>query len=283
MTFLRSLKHDTVIFGDFNVDMLADSKSRKDYEKWLYAFDFKQQNVQPTSVTATSYTCLDEIIARFHTQTQTIPTTISDHFSVLGQIHLSTDGIKQKPSFRKPKDLRGIEGKNALKFLFLLNQKHKKIYTGGNHTIDSWMCWSLRSTNFHQVAKKELPGLQTTLKRLWRNEMFFSTNGYRIPVILTRKHKKERNLVTSVIRNAKTEANSNKLGKNPSTTTVYRTLKSQTRSNQLRDLQKKLHLLFKKRNIKRTLDQMVLAMKYSNAGRTGRRSFLQCVQWMPQG
>ena len=49
-------------------------------------------------------------------------------------------------------------------------------------------------------------------------------------------YKKQRNLVTSVIRNAKREANFNKLGKNPSTTTMYRTLKCQTRSNQSRDL-----------------------------------------------
>ena len=36
---------------------------------------------------------------------------------------------------------------------------------------------------------------------------------------------KQRNLVTSVIRNAKREAIFNKLGKTPSTTTMYRTLK----------------------------------------------------------
>ena len=44
LTFLRGLKHDTVIFGDFTLDTLVDSKSRNDYEKLLYAFDFKQQS-----------------------------------------------------------------------------------------------------------------------------------------------------------------------------------------------------------------------------------------------
>ena len=44
---MRSRKHDTVIFGNFNTDTLVDSKSRSDYEKVLYAVDFKQQNFQP--------------------------------------------------------------------------------------------------------------------------------------------------------------------------------------------------------------------------------------------
>ena len=42
------------VFGDFNIVTLADSKPRNDYEKLLYAFDFKRQNYQPTRVTATS-------------------------------------------------------------------------------------------------------------------------------------------------------------------------------------------------------------------------------------
>ena len=71
----------------------------------------------------------------------TIPTTISDHFSVLGEILLSTVGIKQKASFRKTKDLRGFEGEIALKFLFSLDQKSKQYLIrrerpyGENHLI----------------------------------------------------------------------------------------------------------------------------------------------------
>ena len=62
LTFLRRLKHDTVIFGDFNIDPFVDSKSRNGYEKLLYAFDFKQQIFQPTRDTATSSTYLDHFI-----------------------------------------------------------------------------------------------------------------------------------------------------------------------------------------------------------------------------
>ena len=37
------------MFGDFNNDTLVDSKSRTDYEKLRYAFEFKQQNFLPNS------------------------------------------------------------------------------------------------------------------------------------------------------------------------------------------------------------------------------------------
>ena len=56
LSFLERLKHNTVIFGDFNIVTLADSKSRNDYDKVLHAFDFKHQNLQAKRVTATSST-----------------------------------------------------------------------------------------------------------------------------------------------------------------------------------------------------------------------------------
>ena len=49
----------------------------------------------------------------------------------------------------------------------------------------------------------EMTRVTNKVKNAVANLTNFSTNGYRIPVILLGKHKKHCNLVTSVIRNAK--------------------------------------------------------------------------------
>ena len=93
-----------VIFGDFNIDTISDCRSKSDHEKLLYTLNFKQQRVQQTRGTATSITCLDRFITSFQMQTQVIPTTtkIRDHFSVLGEIPLSSDE-NENPHFEKQK------------------------------------------------------------------------------------------------------------------------------------------------------------------------------------
>ena len=40
LIFLRSLKHDTVSFVDFNIDIIKESKVETDYENILRAYDF---------------------------------------------------------------------------------------------------------------------------------------------------------------------------------------------------------------------------------------------------
>ena len=118
---LRGLKHESILCGDFKNDKTVDSNFRKDYKKLLSAYDFKHQHFKPTIVTATSSTFLDHLITSFQVQTETITKTISDHFTVLAETLLLTNEPKHQPSFRKTRDLRGIEGDRALKFLFLLN------------------------------------------------------------------------------------------------------------------------------------------------------------------
>ena len=43
LEFLRRLKNDTTLCGDFNIDTIKASKDKSDYEKLLSAFDFKRQ------------------------------------------------------------------------------------------------------------------------------------------------------------------------------------------------------------------------------------------------
>ena len=86
LEFLRSLSNDTIICRDFNIDTIANSKEKKDYVTLLLAFDFKCQNFEPTRVTPPSSTCLDHVVTSYKVKTDTIQTTMSDHFTVLGTI-----------------------------------------------------------------------------------------------------------------------------------------------------------------------------------------------------
>ena len=121
--FLRGLKRDSILFGDFNVNTSVDSTFRNDYEQLLFAYDFKQQIFRPITVTATSPACLDYFITSFQVQTETIPKTNRDHFTALGGILLLTNEPKHQLFFRKTRGVRRIKGDKALNFLFLLNQK----------------------------------------------------------------------------------------------------------------------------------------------------------------
>ena len=49
LNFLRCPKHDSMIFGDFNIDTIVETKEMKDYENLLTAFDSGKQNNLPTA------------------------------------------------------------------------------------------------------------------------------------------------------------------------------------------------------------------------------------------
>ena len=45
LQFLRSLKHDTILFGLFNIDTIKDSADKIKYENLLLAYNFRRQTV----------------------------------------------------------------------------------------------------------------------------------------------------------------------------------------------------------------------------------------------
>ena len=114
LEFLRNLKHDTILCGEFNIDTIKESKEKLDYENLLLAYDFKRQNSVPTRVTPTSATCLDHISTSYQINTGTIKTTFGDHYTVLGTIPglimKESQKIEVKQTYR---DMRKIKGENA--------------------------------------------------------------------------------------------------------------------------------------------------------------------------
>ena len=128
LLFLKALKYESFLFGDFNIDTLIDGTNKNRYENILKAYDLAVQNSEPTRVTPTFKTCIDQFISSSPTDTITLKTTISDHYTILGKIPLKYHRTNE--SFRpkvKMCDLRNIKNEKASNFLFLLNHKLKKV------------------------------------------------------------------------------------------------------------------------------------------------------------
>ena len=108
-----------IFFCDgFNTDTIKDSK-KTDFDKLLTAYDFQRKNSEPTRVTPTSATCLDHILTRYQTNTETNKTRISDHYTVLRAL---LGVIVKKPmnseTIQNHRDMCKINGQNALVFWF---------------------------------------------------------------------------------------------------------------------------------------------------------------------
>ena len=234
LLFLKTLNNETIIFGDFNIDTLVESTEKKNYLDLLASFSYENQNFEPTRVTATSSTSLDHVSATKPLQTETIQTTISDHYTLLAEIPL-LENKNEHDIYVESRNLKKIKGPNALNFLFLLDQKLKGI--DYNKKADEQLVFiteNIMSTvnrfaplQTHPKPKNGADWITNKLKNAIskRDELF--QNWVKNPSDQTReKNRKFRNKVTSMIREAKREANFKRLGENPSSKTIYRTLKT---------------------------------------------------------
>ena len=98
-----------------------------DYNLTL-AYNFRRQNSEPTRVTPTSSTCLDHYITSYQTVHQSEKTTMSDHYTVLGEIpDVKYEVTAESHCKIRTTNLKNIKGDNALKFLFILEQRLMKL------------------------------------------------------------------------------------------------------------------------------------------------------------
>ena len=91
----------------------------------LEAYDFEIQNKLPTRVTPTFKSCIDHMITQNVVCTETLPTTISDHFTVL--LHFTKKFYfdrKTASNQTRTRNTENLKGHNALIF-FLLDQQLK--------------------------------------------------------------------------------------------------------------------------------------------------------------
>ena len=96
LLFLKTLKHDCTLFGDFNIDTLNDDNEKRKYVTLLAAYGYEIQNSSPTRVTTTSSTCLDHVISGFPIEIKTVKVTISDHYALQSEIPIPLNDNKKK-------------------------------------------------------------------------------------------------------------------------------------------------------------------------------------------
>ena len=100
---------------------------RKNYETLLAAYAFELRNFEPTRVTTKSKSCIDHFITQNEIVTQTLTTTISDHYTVLAKIPVPVNDSKICEKSDISRSLNNLKGDRSLNFLFLLDQKLKSI------------------------------------------------------------------------------------------------------------------------------------------------------------
>ena len=84
--FLKTLKHDCIIFRDFNIDTLIVNYEQKFYRNLLAAYGFSIKNTSSTRVTSTKLTCLDHVVTFVPVETETVQFTINDHYTLEASI-----------------------------------------------------------------------------------------------------------------------------------------------------------------------------------------------------
>ena len=125
---MKTLKHETIISGDFNINPLENDNAKTDYCNVLKAYDVDVRNSLPTRVSPTSRSCNDHLITRKSVETESIKITISNHYSVLAQFYSETTNPSQMTKMIRY--LQPMKGEKSLNILFLLDQKLKDLVFG---------------------------------------------------------------------------------------------------------------------------------------------------------
>ena len=239
--FLSSLRSETVIFGDFNIDTLIDDTESRKYINLLKAFGFEIQNNLPTRITINSKSCIDHIITQKNIQTDTIKATISDHFTVMADLGIKTESYSNTNSYTS-RNLRNLKNENAIKFLFFLNHELGKMNKAApiDDKVEYLAKTIMRCVDKYAPERKmnkltpkqswitnEIKNLITKRDALFQKWILSPTEENHIA------YKTIRNKVTHIIRTEKKQANFDALGQNPSPKKIYATLKSKKRQSEM--------------------------------------------------
>ena len=241
--FINSFNHESIIFGDFNIDTLKTDCDLENYVSLLNAYDFQLRNFEPTRVTPKSRTCIDHMISQNDILTETVKTTISDHYSVLAKFPKTGRREKNREQ-QSVRNLKTIKGDGALKFLFLLDQKLKRISLDSPvddlivqmseaimECIDKFAPKQpILHNSDNQWITNSIKNALLKRDQLYQKWIDNPCDDYR------KKYKSYRNKVTHMIREAKRTDNFKKLGKNPDSKTVYKTLGMKKRQQQVSNL-----------------------------------------------
>ena len=96
------------------------------YLNLLKAHDFDIWNSEPTRVTTKTRSCIDQLISEKCIYTETVSTTISDHYTIISKTSAESEIHMKKQKIMKVGDPKYLKVKE-LNFIFLLDQKLKQI------------------------------------------------------------------------------------------------------------------------------------------------------------
>ena len=72
-----------ILCGDFNTNSSGNNNQVKNYKNLLEIYGLQVDNLEPTRLTATTSTCIDQMISNSQYEDKTIESNISDHFPIL--------------------------------------------------------------------------------------------------------------------------------------------------------------------------------------------------------
>ena len=121
LQFLKSLRGDTIIFGNFNIETLRELNDKAEYTLLIAAYDLDVRKFSPTIITPTSKTYLNHFMTKRSISTK-IRTSITDRFKITANIRANQ---KESKNMKIPLvcNLSRIKADSKPNSIFLLDQK----------------------------------------------------------------------------------------------------------------------------------------------------------------
>ena len=93
LSLLQSDNQNLIVCGDFNVNFLSDNSAKDDILYLTAMFNLVPSITEPTRVTRTTQTCIDQIFVdlndSFHVSTSNVNLGLSDHNAIFLHLHIS--------------------------------------------------------------------------------------------------------------------------------------------------------------------------------------------------
>ena len=110
---IKTFHVETIIFGDFNISSVNVNQRTMKYKNLLNAYNFDICNNEPTWVTTKTGSCLDHLIPEKCIYTESVPTTISDHYTIIARIPAESQNQIKKQEIMKVRDLKNLKRKES--------------------------------------------------------------------------------------------------------------------------------------------------------------------------
>lgn len=147
---LSKTKKQVYIYGDFNIDTLVETKNSKEFSLIVYSYGYNFSVNEPTRVTKSSQTCLDNCLSNSVSSIEevlVIPSHLSDHSGILTRIHNSI--VINKTEIINFRPISEISGQY---YVELLNQHDWNTLLNIDNVDDAFECFLNILINYYNMA-----------------------------------------------------------------------------------------------------------------------------------